>query len=70
MGSAASRTSKTPPPIIVSRRTLKLIYTVTSSAKMSAVKNLVEKQIAENPVVVYSKSNLPDSPATPVAAQC
>jgi glutaredoxin len=29
---------------------------VTSSATMSAVKNIVEKQIAEHPVVVYSKS--------------
>src|ERR1700733_9158340 len=29
---------------------------------MSAVKNIVEKQIAENPVVVYSKSNFPPAP--------
>jgi glutaredoxin-related protein len=29
---------------------------------MSAVKNVVEKQIAENPVVVYSKSKLPHPP--------
>jgi glutaredoxin 3 len=33
---------------------------------MSAVKNVVEKQIAENPVVVYSKSKLPP----PTLADC
>jgi hypothetical protein len=37
---------------------------------MSAINNVVEKQIAENPVVVYSKSNFPDPRSPLIAAQC
>ena len=52
MGSAASRNRT-----ILSSR--KIDYPVASSSTMSAVKSLVEKQIAENAVVVYSKSWCP-----------
>ena len=68
MGLSASRNRTAPPPLypshVLCNRGLIVVSSsvATASTMTSVVKNIVEKQIAENPVVVYSKSTVPTFP--------
>jgi len=64
-GLVSLQKSYAPPPLypshVVCNRGLIVVSSsvATASTMTSVVKNIVEKQIAENPVVVYSKSTVP-----------